>query len=263
MNRFLYLFGCLMLSFLVACERVQDPLDLQAGAHENGPADSRSAASNDLFALSVSEHASTDPLLKEVHRFIQRRKADLLSEPGWLHLITRQTVGETTALPGDETISSVTEQEGWFFLDEQGQISLAVTRLLDGQGQSDQVRIFQDGAWKFPPASSDFQTNPMDHLWLDFGFYQQAEVLMRQGNQLNRQTLYNNCWYSGEKYSILEGQLLHEALFNPDDGKLRSLKTWKISSNAISLVRHVDVLVDERVAQPPADVLAVLDDQPE
>lgn len=265
---------CLLV--LTACGKPQGSLPKQLVPlnHANAPFASVTPITlqNTIIGVGVHPGVGVQPsipdsvlLLNELRDLVNHRQSELFSNPGWLHLITRQVNPITGTYMLHQTIWEATqgqfEQEEWILLNDQGQLSQAVTRIKSSDGQILQERILSDGIWRNLTLGSESQADPMETYLPDLGFYQETLLLLKTGMHLSKQTLYNNCWYLGEEYRITDGQKLHTAVINPDTGKLRTLKIWDVSSGQIKLVSSVDLLVEELIPAPPTDVSTLLASQ--
>jgi hypothetical protein len=149
-------------------------------------------------------------------------------------------------------------QEEWLYLEGQGKIIRAIRRITDHTGQVIQMGVLADGIWKDLTLGSESLAEGGQGYDPGFGFYQQAVQFVEQGRQINKQTLYQDCWYIGEKYMIVDDGILHEAVFDPPTGELRSIKTWDVSSGVIQLIDSMEVAIEKRVPSPPDDMLQLL-----
>jgi len=86
---------------------------------------------------------------------------------------------------------------------------------------------------------------PGQPILLDFGFSKYAQNRVAEGARLQRQTIYENCWYLSEQYTLVDQNQRVEALFNPDTGKLRRLQVFDLSQKDIRLLWRIDLAVEE------------------
>lgn len=205
------------------------------------------------------EYIVLDPALQELYDLHTARKANLWSQPGWVHLVFRRALQDRTPLTQDVLGLDMVMDEEWVYLDEQGLPTQAVIRLLYEDGKAIPVRILNDGAWRSLLLGRINPDDTWDNLDPGSGFYEHVSRLVQQGVRLNKQTIYNNCWYSGEEYSVLDGEVVYAALYHPGNQTLRTVRAWAIEQGAVVMVSRVDIYIEERVDQPPPEVLALLD----
>lgn len=202
---------------------------------------------------------SSAALLQEVSDLSEQRKADLTAAPGWLHLLIRTTRTADNSLSNWWLPPGESEQENWLELDGSGKIITAVNRITKIAGQPDQVILLVDGTWRNLTLGAESPAQEKGPFDPNYGFYELAAQMVQQGHTLNKGILYQECWYVGEKYTIADGRTMQEAVFNPDKRSLRWVKTWHITAGVVKLVESTEIAIEERVAQPPADVLALLE----
>lgn len=194
--------------------------------------------------------------LAEVTRLVERWRDSLLAEPGWLYLARQIERGDNVSSSWDALPERYLE-ETWLLLGENSTVQTAVRQESAEAGQVLQQSLYQDGTWRNLTLSAAGESSTSSLLELDYGFTNLAARLNEAGAALNRQTLYNNCWYIGEKYMIGEPPYSYAAVFNPDSGMLRQLAVWEVNSGAVALVSQVNVITQEKISQPPADVLSL------
>jgi hypothetical protein len=198
-------------------------------------------------------------LLEEIQTHTTLYRSLMLAEPGWVHLIIRPDGADQTDVTHTEAESY---EEGWYLLDDKARVLSAIERLVDEKGRTTQAFVFKNGSWW--DASNGEMTIRGAPRFFEQGetFYRQAGRLLEQGEKLSSQTIYSNCWYIGEQYTISDGKLLLEAVFDPAMGNLRALKTWEVNEDAIELVAGIDVLKEERVPAPPAEMVLLIEEAP-
>lgn len=253
MNRLSLGVCCLVFALLAACQPgVDTPAETAVAA---GP------PAGVLLALAPPvrlDAFDASPALDEIRELNAARRADLTGQPGWLHIQTRVTRGQADPFsavgPGLESF----DQEDWLRLDAVERVQQAVQRISVGGGPALEVRVLRDGNWQDLTRRSQSAGAGRAAFDPDYGFYELAGQLSAQGFALNKSLLYKECWYQGEKYTISDGHLQHEAVYNTGYRQLRRLNTWQIDSlGKITLVEGREILLEERVAEPPADVLAL------
>ena len=195
-------------------------------------------------------------LLEEILAHTELYRTLILSEPGWVHLIIRPDGYDQTDVTHTEAESY---EEGWYLLDDQAQVYSAIERLVDEKGRTTQTFVFNDGSWWDTTTGETIIRGAPRYFETGEVFYRQAGRLLAQGEKISSQTIYSNCWYIGEQYTVSDGTYLFEAVFDPAMGNLRAVKTWELVEGAIELVSGIDVLKEERVAGPPAALAAYLE----
>lgn len=196
--------------------------------------------------------------LAEVALMTERWKETLLAETGWLYLRRQIERGPNAGIVWD-TLPARYLEETWLLLGEKSEVRLAVRQEISEEGQVLQQSLYQNGSWRNLTLGAESKTPSASLLELDYGFTSLAARLHETGAALNRQTLYNNCWYIGEKYMIGEPPYSYAAAFNPDNGMLRQFSTWKVVSGSVLLVEKIDVVAQEKIPQPPDEVLLLID----
>ena len=201
---------------------------------------------------------SSQPLL-EIQSLAVQRRDKLTRQAGWLHIQTRNVQTDPDPLSPFATGLNQFEQNQWLELNGNGQVHQAIILITDEYGKTLQVSLFEDGSWNNLTVGAQSQVGAAFIFDPNYGFDELAARLVQQGETLNKSLLYKECWYQGEKYSISDGQLTHEAVFNTGYQTLRWIKTWKVTPDGdVSLADSLEVLVEERVPHPPAEVLTFL-----
>jgi hypothetical protein len=198
-------------------------------------------------------------LIEEIQAHTDLYRSVMLAEPGWVHLIIRPAGYDKTNITHTEAESY---EEGWYLLDDQAQVLSAIETLVDERGQTKQIFIFKDGGWWDASNGEAVIRGAPQYFEQGEIFYQQAGRLLEQGEKLSSQTIYSNCWYIGEQYTISDGKFLREAVFDPAMGNFKALKTWERDEDTIELVSGIDVLKEERVTTPPAEMVALFEEAP-
>ncbi len=204
--------------------------------------------------------SSVSQSLSEVLDVAARRRNDLARQDGWLHIWTRNVQPQPNPLSPFAPGLSKYEQDQWLSLDKNGFIQLAIRKILDESGNALQTSVLRNGVWIHLTLGAQSQAGTSTRFDPNYGFDELATRLVQQGNALHKGLLYRDCWYQGEKYTITDGPLMHEAVYNTGYRELRSVKTWLVAPNGdVSLVDSLEILLEERVPQPPADILALLE----
>ena len=254
------LVGILTLLFLTSC----------ASTRETEPSPELQATSTfasdqesfliDPAPLKPVSQVQKSALIEEIRAHTDLYHSAMLAEPGWIHLIIRPDGSNTTDITRPEAESY---EEGWYLLDDQAQVLSAIESLVDEHGNTVQTFVYKNGSWWDVSGGETIVRGEPNYFKQGDIFYQQAGRLLEQGEKLSSQTIYRNCWYIGEQYTISDGNLLREAVIDPAMGNLRALKIWQRNANAIELVSGIDVLKEERVTSPPAKMVQLLEETPD
>lgn len=199
-----------------------------------------------------------DDPLAELRQITQVRRSGLLDKAGWLHRVLRQNGQVNNFLLASVASPDQVDREEWWLLDSLGGVKVALQRIMAADGKTSQISILKNGSWLTPDSQAASSALLPGTYQPDLGYLELAEQLVKSEQTLNRQVLYQNCWNLGVHFSILDGKTLHDAVFNPDNGKLRWLKDWDTSSGSVVLRDSEEVLVEEQVDAPPADVLTAM-----
>jgi hypothetical protein len=199
-----------------------------------------------------------DDPLAELRQITQVRQTGLLDKAGWLHRVLRQNGQVNNFMLASVATPGQVDREEWWLLDGSGGVKAALQRILAADGKTSQTSILTNGAWHTPDSQVASSALLPGTYQPDLGYLALAERLEKSNQTLNRQVLYQDCWNLGVHFSILDGKTLHDAVFNPDNGKLRWLKDWDTSTGSPVLRDSEEVLVEEQVAAPPADVLVAM-----
>lgn len=224
------------------------------------------ANSQDLFGsqnsrvadVQVPVDVTSAALLQEIYNIVTQRQADLVpSTPGWLHLITRRTNLKVNSLfIGDKSGGQI-QQEQWLLLDSHGVVRADIRRTLSSQEPEGGFSLWESGEWiNTHLATTDTVSSKLPYD-PNYEIYNLFDKFVRLGYVLNKSIIYKECWYQGEKYTVSNGQIMHEVLFRPDYHSLRWIKTWDLSSGAIILVDSLEIALEERIPQPPDEILNV------
>ncbi len=101
-----------------------------------------------------------------------------------------------------------------------------IKRVVNDQGQAGEFSLLPGGAWTYVNLATQNSASSALPFDPNYGIYELFAYLLKQGQTLNKATLYKECWYQGEKYTISDGRIIHEALFKPDNHALRWIKIW-------------------------------------
>lgn len=209
---------------------------------------------------SQADGSKTLLLLNELQILAAQRQTDLVSQPGWLYFHSRIAGSHQTTFANWGVDLDEYEQERWMLLDMSGKITMAVYRILDSEQQPLQVSVLKNGNWRNLTLGAESPADMNDPFDPNFGFYELADRLVQQGRQLHSDTIYHDCWYQGERYTISDGENYYEAVFNPGRRSLRWIKTWQISAGSIILVDSLEIMVEKRISEPPLDILPLLNE---
>jgi hypothetical protein len=188
-------------------------------------------------------------LIQEVRELAEVYRLRLVSEAGWIHRVVRST-------SMNSGLDMAYELEGWYRLDEQQDLIQALEYVTSENGEISDVRLYREGKWERKGFSQVPLGTNIRSQGFDFGFSTEAARLVQEGASLNRMTLYENCWYMGELYTLSDGVNRLSALYYPDTGKLRSLESWRLDSDGIKSLWQILLPVEERLDHLPGTVLA-------
>lgn len=253
------LIGILSLYLLASCvsaPETEPSPDLQATPIS---ASNQEFVLTDLPALKPISSGGKSSLIEEIQAHTELYRSQMLSEPGWVHLIIRPDGSDQTDITRPEAESY---EEGWYLLDDQTQVLSAIETLVDERGNTVQTFVFKNGGWWDTSNGEAIIRGAPRYFEQSEIFYQQVGRLLEQGEKLSRQTIYSNCWYIGEQYTISDGKFLREAVFDPAMGNFKALKTWERNEDTIQLVSGIDVLKEERVSTPPAEMVTLFEEAP-
>jgi hypothetical protein len=220
------------------------------------------SVTSDIASASIftQSEGTTSKLLQEIQELAWERRDDLVAQPGWLY---RRTRNENLAQDGPlnwQTVPNQYEQEEWLLLDGEGKIVSAISRILDDDQEPVQILLLKDGIWidltigAISSAENDTLFDP------NFGVSDLAVRLVEQGRQIHRNTIYHGCWYQGERYTISDGENYYEIVFNPHRSSLRWIKIYNIVEGSIILIDSLEMMIEEKITEPPADILAMLEE---
>lgn len=202
--------------------------------------------------------AAAIALLKEIQDLSAQRQTDLVPrKTGWLHLILRQYHTKAASLTTSSTSTEPLQFEQWLSLDDHGRVQAKFQRLLNDQSQGVDSIFLSGGSWTNLPMagfSTNSSTLPFDP---SYGLAVLVAQLVSQGQTINKSLLYKECWYQGDKYTLSDGRTIHEIVVKPDSHTLRWIKTWQINAGVITLEDSLEIALEERLPQPPDDILAL------
>lgn len=198
-----------------------------------------------------------DPLA-ELRQITQVRRNGLLNKAGWLHRVLRQNGQVNNFLLASVAAPGQVDREEWWLLDSSGGVKAVLQRTLAADGKTSQTSTLKNGPWHALDSQAASSTLLPSTYQPDLGYLALAERLVKLNQTLNTQVLYQDCWNLGVHFNILDGKTLHEAVFNPDNGKLRWVKDWDTTSGSPELRDSQEVIVEEQVDAPPADVLTAM-----
>jgi hypothetical protein len=185
---------------------------------------------------------------------VSHRRENFLADPGWLKRLTRLIILQ-------EGQEQVIERESLVQYDQNGMVIQVIepggnarcscqggplVAWMRTGGSLSLWEMQPEEIWKALETQAYFQgIEPGQELGLDFGFSQYARDRLAVGARLHRQTIYENCWYLGEQYNLVERNRRIEALFNPDTGKLKRLQVFDLSGKNIRLLWRIELAVEE------------------
>jgi hypothetical protein len=229
-----------------------------AGGPSVGSQTLSNVQSSTLASSGAPIDAASIALLKEIQDLATQRQVDLVSQtPGWLHLILRQFHTKADSLTALSTSTEPIQLEQWLSLDDQGRVQAKFHRLLNDQSQGGDSIFLSGGSWTNLPMagfSATSSTLPFDP---SYGLAELVAQLVSQGQTINKGLLYKECWYQGDKYTLSDGHTIYEIVVKPDSHALRWIKTWQVNRGVINLVDSLEIALEERLPQPPDDIIAL------
>ena len=253
------LVGILTLLFLTGCASTRETEPSPGLQATSILASDQESVLIDAAPLKPVSQVQKSYLIEEIRAHTVLYSSVMLAEPGWIHLIIRPDGTISTDITRPEAESY---EEGWYLLDSQAEVLSAIVSLVDERGSTVQIFLYKNGSWWDVSSGETIIRGAPSYFKQGDIFYQQAGRLLEQGEKLSSQTIYSNCWYIGEQYTISDGNLLREVVIDPAMGNLRALKTWQRNDDAIELVSGIDVLKEERVNSPPAEMVQLLEETP-
>ncbi|MFM8320126.1 MAG: TolB family protein [Chloroflexota bacterium] len=198
------------------------------------------------------------PLLGELSELNRQAATALQGRPGWLHVASR-TENWAGAQP-----ASVTQDDSWYLLDDQGAPQSWITRQLDEQGQALQVSVMQDGAWRNLSTGESGYAGTQPALALDYGFYAAAAWAVKLGDALQKSTVEyrqpGRLAFNAGVYTIDYGDFRTQVVYDPQTGRGLSISNWRLAADGqAQLQQTVTTGQVEPVGAPPAEVLALFD----
>ncbi len=226
------------------------------------PLDSELEESSMPLLVGTPTHAPTtgDPLTV-LQTLTTQYANDILSGSGWLHLRTWQfTNNEPSTLYNGALMPNPAIWDDWYQFDDQLQVLYEVSLYMDENGNVNQASIQRDGqSYNLTLGFGDtlYPFNPN----FDLDFTERAANLIAEGETLNMSDFSIDGQYSGLMFSIRQGDTEWEAVFNPDTGALLSYTVYQLAAGGKTIQNVMTMLVQEWVAEPPADILAYLDQE--
>lgn len=236
--------------------------------------------SNSSVAAEPSTNSSTS-FLEELEGLVSHRRRNLLASPGWVKRVVRLTIDQDGEQKTTENETSIQIDENGVIIQIidpkakcscQGGVLMSWVRKASSQSiwdmqpqdiwtvlggsQSDLKKgLLPEPGDRMEKAFEPDQTElssltirglePGQPILFDFGFAEYTRMRVAEGERLHRQTIYENCWYLGEQYYLVDQKQRIEALFNPDTGRLHRLQVFDLSQKDIRLVWRIDLAVEE------------------
>jgi hypothetical protein len=121
-------------------------------------------------------HETADPeqvedYKQEILDHLDRWVGDILSSPGWLHVVTSydRSKDQASSLPSGQIIPADYIMDTWYFLNEESLVSKSVALMTDLEGRIIQESTFNDGIWRNLTVGESWTGDPYA-IKLDFGF---------------------------------------------------------------------------------------------
>ncbi|NUM46865.1 MAG: LysM peptidoglycan-binding domain-containing protein [Anaerolineales bacterium] len=228
------------------------------------PAITQTISSEELITevpIPSSQYLFDDPLKS----FISHQESSLLFGPGWLHLKT-QIHDPRAQLPNGVLIAEEFIQENWYLLNEQSQVIQSISIMTTLDGEIIQVVVITNGLTHNLTFGTSGVSDPFTPD-LFYGFVNLINDLMvspvepNPANKFIFTELYNENKTVGYKFVLHTEEVEWQAILDSDTGKLTSLNEYHFSGDPLrkDLFSSYTPEIQERVDQPPADILAYLD----
>jgi hypothetical protein len=202
-------------------------------------------------------------LLAELNRLVAQRRTALLNGPGWLYVHIQRTNSANcgSLLPNGAFNPCEIEEHDWYELNAQGEIVTVITRQLDPSGNVFQESVTRGGLTRNLTFGYEI-TAPLTTTYeTDWGFVGHAAAAVARGasftilpDSSNGMSTEHNMYHL-----LVEGEGQWDGLFNPQTGALQVLVTWKPAPDGLEINDSVVIVAEQRVDQPPAEVLSLLD----
>ncbi len=203
--------------------------------------------------LPTSAPNTLPPALLRLQTLTRTWQNPLLDSSGWLHLRERRITNQSSS-PNGRGLPEVFEVELWYELGEGRLVLRAVQQTRDAQGNLIEESFYRDEVWHDRTTGSMAQDALLHVHNLDLDFVSLAVKTWQRGLPLNH-TQDNG---EGELFQLEMDGLQFSALFDAQTGQLLRYQVFGNTPNG-SVDQETIVLVQERLEQPPAEVLQILE----
>ena len=215
-----------------------------------------------------------EAIRQAVQTLVARWSDAVLPSSGWLHVVTHHTrdKDKTSLLPNGQPIPLNYISETWYRLDDRGQVVEAVALMRSEEGQPIQVGTFRENTWRNLTVGEKWKGEPFTPR-LDLGFSADVARAPEWGSTLDRRMV---TWagrpamrfvmrdefapprrIEGYAQPVVRGE--RRAWFDPDSGALLLLERVLVMADGTErVVERVEPVTIERGVEPPAEVLALL-----
>jgi hypothetical protein len=272
-------FGALALGFVVTSLAFRQFQPVAAFSPELSAANKARQAvtdASDSGSVSASRPGFADGQ-EAIHRTIQTLATTwsdaVLASNGWLHVTTHHTrdKDKVSILPNGQTIPLNYVSDTWYRL-EQGQVVEVIAFMRAEDGEPVQISTFRDNTWRNLTVGEKWGGEPFAPR-LDLGFSADAAQAQAWGSILSRQPM-TLAGKTALRFTLrdefaspvqLEGYAQpatsaeRHAYFDPQSGALLLLERVLVMADGKErVVERVDQITIQQGAEPPAEVLAVL-----
>lgn len=199
---------------------------------------------------------SLTPALSRLQTLTQAWQNPLLDSPGWLHL--REHGINQYPLPNGSGLPNEYEVETWYELGEGRLVLRAVQQTRGADGTLLQESVYQDGTWYDRTYGRATQEDSLRIDNLDLDFVSLAAQAWQRGLPITHDPAHAQGEWQGELFQLQLDGLQFSALFDPQTGQL--LRYQVLGQTAAGEIdQQTVILTQERLQQPPADVLQRLE----
>ena len=203
-------------------------------------------------------------MLAELQDLVARRRVDLLTGPGWIYLQYHSaTSGDCggVMLPTGLYQPCEIDHYAWSELNERGEVIASITRELDPSGNVFQEYITKDSIGRNFTFGYEYTATLTDTYSTDWGFAALAAEAVADGELLTRLSPSAGEADDGPVVYMIwaDGVLQREATFDPQTGALLAVVIYTPNTRGQDNYETATIMTEERIDQPPAEALALLD----
>lgn len=217
-------------------------------------------------------------VVESVSKLIEKT-AKIYATAGWVHIAAKTEVAFllSDTLPDGSPMPTTWRTDTWLLLDENGYLIRGVDIQDTGSSTTSQVSIFKDGVWSnitlgMAPDSTSPENNrsyrPLDHtildqalMWKDFVVLEINDTSIGNENVLE----YTVTSRSVKPYDLtgydfsLTGSAFKYYL-SKETGLVLKTEQYDITEDGqYKLIQRITTIVDEKIKEPPAEVLKYLE----